>query len=335
MRPSSAGSKTIAAPAAISTVARSVLAARDDESAAPRTQRHPAPGSTAGSATDAIAASSAPPSAAMSAARAQVAEQGAPDGADGIALGVLVEVRRVGGVCGDELAEPRHDRGDEQAAAGDREADVDERAAQTAGQQGGAQRGDDRRGDERPAPAGEGHERMGRRQLEPLRVQPQHGGREVLGDAAGDRGGDAADPLEERSLAERQAEAERRVAAHQRAVARRERAVHHAPEHRRVRDRTDQRHEERAHDEGVGHRAARQPGDDLVGDDAAHGVVAERGRDPRRELLVVDERGVGVPRDRRPGEQQRGQDDHDEGGRPAHARTLSGRVRRALYVALP
>ena len=68
MRPSSSGSKTIAAPAAMSTAARSVLAVRDGDSAAPRTQRHPAPGSTAGSATDAIAARSAPPRAAMSAA---------------------------------------------------------------------------------------------------------------------------------------------------------------------------------------------------------------------------------------------------------------------------
>ena len=61
----------------------------------------------------------------------------------------------------------------------------------------------------------------------------------------------------------------------------------------------------------------------------AHVGVVERGRDPRRELLVVDERGVRVPRDRRPGEQQRGQDDHDEGGRPAHARTLSGSAPRS------
>ena len=81
------------------------------------------------------------------------------------------------GVRGDELAEAGHDRGDEQPAARDRETDVHERAAQPAGEQRGAQRGHQGGDDERPAPAREAHEHVGRRELEPLRVQPQHGHR--------------------------------------------------------------------------------------------------------------------------------------------------------------
>jgi hypothetical protein len=225
----------------------------------------------------------------------------------------------VRGVRGHELAEAGHDRGDEQAAAGDREPYMDERRAHAAGQDGGAERRQHTGDEQRPAPARERDEQMGGGQLEPFRVEPQDRDAEIGGDAAGDARSDPPQPLEERAFAQRQLQAERRVAPDQRAVARREGAVHRATEHGRVRDRGDERHDERAHDERVGHGAARHAGDDLIGDDAPDVPVVQRGGQSRRELLVVDERVIRVPRRRRHGEEDRGQDDHRERGRPSHA----------------
>jgi hypothetical protein len=125
---------------------------------------------------------------------------------------------------------------------------MDERRAHAAGQHGGAQRRQHTGDEQRPAPARERDEQMGGGQLEALRVEPQDGDSEIGGDAAGDARSDPPQPLEERALPQRQLQAERRVAPNQRAVARRERAVHRATEHGRLRDRGDERHDERAHD---------------------------------------------------------------------------------------
>jgi hypothetical protein len=175
----------------------------------------------------------------------------------------------------------------------------------------------------------------GRLQLERLRIQAQHGDAQVPRYAPRDAGRDAPQHLEQRAFAERQLEAEGRVAGHERPVALRDGAVDQATEHRRVRDGRDDRDDERADDERIGDRAAGEAGDDLVGDDAADALVVQRRRHAGRELTVVDERRVGVPRDRRAGEQQRRQDDHEKGGRPAHAHTVerSPRMRPAVASA--
>jgi hypothetical protein len=170
---------------------------------------------------------------------------------------------------------------------------------------------------------------MGGGKLEILRVEPKDGDAEICGDAASDARSDPPQRLEERALAERELQAERRVAPDQRAMARRDRAVDRATEHGRVSDRGDERHDERAHDERVGH-GARHPGDDLVGDDAPHVPVVQRRGQPGRELLVVDECVIRVPRDRGPSEEDRGQDDHRERGRPSHPRTLNPWDRRMV-----